>query len=64
MSLTGQELIVGGVIMLAVAYLAWRALAMLKRRGGCGSCGACDEKSPAAKPLVQLDSLPKQPQTP
>lgn len=49
---------------MAVAYLAWRALAMLKRRGGCGSCGACDEKSPAAKPLVQLDSLPKQPQTP
>jgi hypothetical protein len=58
MLITGQEWVVGVVFAAAVAYLAWRGVAMFKRRGGCGSC---DENSPAARPLVQLDASAQTP---
>ncbi len=52
-------LIVWGVLALALAYLARRAL-RTRRAGACGSCGGCAPVAEGAKelygatPLVQL----------
>jgi hypothetical protein len=64
MSLTSQELIVGAIIAVAAAYLAWRLILAIKRRSGCGSCGSCGTDPVAQKPLVQLNFPPKSRKSP
>jgi hypothetical protein len=60
MTIAGQSLIVFLIVTAAVAYLGYRVVRWLRRKGrsGCACCQKCSVETPE-KPLVHLDERSK-----
>ncbi len=61
--LDAQQILTLAIVLAAAGYLVRRTWKRLsgQRAGGCGSCSRCgdaaDDRSPAAKPLVPIETL-------
>ena len=58
MSFDWQELLAGGIVLIAAAYLIRTVWRMLRGSStGCGSCGPCSSGGEKTTTLVSLDLL-------
>ena len=53
-----QDLTAAGLVVLAAAYVAYRAWQVIwKKRGGCTTCSSCSTADDQNIPIVTIDKL-------
>jgi hypothetical protein len=59
MSITWQDLVTAGILLVVAGYLIRCLVRFIRRKGmpACGCCGQCSAEA-AEKPLVNLDEPP------